>query len=82
VLHPVLVPGLFIFFTLDVVRQDDARGHALAQRDTDRSIDDVPKLGGLRDHLHVARNVLQEWKKIDFLLFTAADSGERLLANE
>ncbi len=76
----VLARRLLVGHLLKIVGQDDRRHPALAERDSDRTIDQMAHLrrrGGLRDE--GAGDVLEQARQIDFLLIVAADRVARLL---
>jgi hypothetical protein len=68
---------------LDVVRHDDAGRRTLRTRDAQRTVDDVTHLLRRHDHLDVlARDVLEQHGKIDFLLVAPAERRPRLLPDD
>jgi hypothetical protein len=79
----VLVRRLLRLHLLHVVRHDDAGRAALGRCDAHGAIDDMPRLRGRVDGVHVlARDVGEERFQRHFLLIAAADRGESLLADD
>ena len=79
----VLARRVLVRLVLEVVREDDRRHAALAERDADRAVDEVPDLRRLGRLLHEgAGDVLEHADEVDFLLVVAADGVARLLPRD